>query len=228
MTIRHVATIAIKDRAIQIHNFGGNLRVKLLYWGTGNQRSPAYPGILLDLLRVSGAVGEKEVHRLLRRDKDTDTILRKLVAGEKMRRLLEKQGQVPVLLPSGKERLFGMLFEKQEWLYRGRLYQANQPYMPEEVKLLVWEKTEKERRRFERLRKQMEAGGAIDEARRERIPEDVRTFVWRRDGGRCVTCGNSDNLEFDHIIPVSRGGSSTSKNVQLLCAECNRKKRDHI
>jgi len=74
----------------------------------------------------------------------------------------------------------------------------------------------------------MESGGTIDEARRERIPEDVRTFVWRRDGARCVRCGSTQSLEFDHSIPVSKGGSNTSKNVQLLCAECNRKKRDHI
>jgi hypothetical protein len=56
------------------------------------------------------------------------------------------------------------------------------------------------------------------------IPADVKNAVWRRDGGRCVTCGSNERLEFDHIIPFSRGGSSTYRNVQLLCEPCNRGK----
>jgi 5-methylcytosine-specific restriction endonuclease McrA len=53
-------------------------------------------------------------------------------------------------------------------------------------------------------------------------------FVWRRDQGRCVKCGSQEGLEFDHIIPVSRGGSNTARNLQLLCENCNRSKSDTI
>jgi Holliday junction DNA helicase RuvB len=63
---------------------------------------------------------------------------------------------------------------------------------------------------------------------RESIPEEVRNAVWRRDQGRCVQCGSNEKLEFDHIIPVSKGGSSTARNLQLLCERCNRKKSDQI
>jgi tetratricopeptide (TPR) repeat protein len=56
------------------------------------------------------------------------------------------------------------------------------------------------------------------------IPEAVRHAVWRRDEGRCVKCGNQDRLEFDHIIPLSRGGANTERNLQLLCEQCNREK----
>ena len=66
------------------------------------------------------------------------------------------------------------------------------------------------------------------EAKRTRIPEDVQIFVWRRDQGRCVKCGNRENLEFDHIIPVSKGGSNSARNIQLLCQKCNRTKLDKI
>jgi len=59
---------------------------------------------------------------------------------------------------------------------------------------------------------------------RRAIPEDVRHAVWRRDEGRCVQCGNQESLEFDHIIPVARGGANTERNLQLLCERCNREK----
>ena len=63
---------------------------------------------------------------------------------------------------------------------------------------------------------------------REPIPEEIRFLVWRRCQGKCVKCGSSENLEFDHIIPISKGGSNTERNIQILCATCNRKKSDKI
>jgi hypothetical protein len=53
------------------------------------------------------------------------------------------------------------------------------------------------------------------------IPQDVRAVVWQRDGGRCVDCGADDYLEYDHLIPHSKGGASTVDNVQLRCRRCN-------
>jgi hypothetical protein len=54
------------------------------------------------------------------------------------------------------------------------------------------------------------------------IPTEVKLAVWRRDRGRCVECGSSDNLHFDHVVPFSRGGSSlVAENIQLLCARHN-------
>lgn len=63
---------------------------------------------------------------------------------------------------------------------------------------------------------------------RERIPDDVQIFVWNRDGGRCVKCGTNENLAYDHIIPFSRGGSNTKRNLQILCDSCNSKKGNKI
>jgi len=61
------------------------------------------------------------------------------------------------------------------------------------------------------------------------IPSQVKLEVWQRDKGRCVKCGSTDNLHFDHIIPFSKGGSSLVKeNIQLLCARHNIAKRDKI
>lgn len=63
---------------------------------------------------------------------------------------------------------------------------------------------------------------------RESIPQEVQDRVWRRDGGTCVKCGSQEKLEFDHIIPISKGGANTYRNIQLLCESCNRKKSNHI
>jgi hypothetical protein len=63
---------------------------------------------------------------------------------------------------------------------------------------------------------------------RRRIPKEVRSAVWIRDSGLCVECGADDYLEFDHVIPVSKGGSNTEQNIQLLCRRCNNTKRDRI
>ena len=64
--------------------------------------------------------------------------------------------------------------------------------------------------------------------RSRHIPQSVRDAVWRRAGGKCEQCGSRLNLEFDHIVPFSKGGSNTYRNVQLLCQDCNRHKSDHI
>lgn len=60
------------------------------------------------------------------------------------------------------------------------------------------------------------------------IPRDIRQRVWQKYGGQCAECGAQDYLEFDHIIPVAKGGSNSDANVQLLCRRCNLRKSDAI
>ncbi len=60
------------------------------------------------------------------------------------------------------------------------------------------------------------------------IPQHVKTAVWQRDGGRCVQCGEQTYLEFDHVIPWSKGGASTVENLQVLCRRCNLTKSNRI
>jgi 5-methylcytosine-specific restriction endonuclease McrA len=57
----------------------------------------------------------------------------------------------------------------------------------------------------------------------------VKQEVWKRDQGRCVECGATDELHFDHVVPFSKGGTSlTAENVQLLCARHNLMKSANI
>jgi len=61
------------------------------------------------------------------------------------------------------------------------------------------------------------------------IPSAVKQAVWRRDKGRCVKCGRTDNLHFDHDYPFSRGGTSfLAENIRLLCARHNLEKGNKV
>jgi hypothetical protein len=67
------------------------------------------------------------------------------------------------------------------------------------------------------------------EAHTRLIPSEVKKEVWKRDGGRCVICGETKNLHFDHDLPFSKGGTSISaKNVRLLCMKHNLQKSGKI
>ncbi len=59
------------------------------------------------------------------------------------------------------------------------------------------------------------------ELTRQMIPDHVKLLVWARDGGSCIRCGSESDLQFDHIIPLSRGGGDQADNIQLLCRSCN-------
>jgi hypothetical protein len=56
------------------------------------------------------------------------------------------------------------------------------------------------------------------------IPQHVKIAVATRDGGRCVHCGTTEDLQFGHVYPYSYGGSNTTDNIQLECATCNKRK----
>jgi len=46
-------------------------------------------------------------------------------------------------------------------------------------------------------------------------------------GNRCLGCGRDDvQLTADHIVPVSKGGTSDISNIQPLCKSCNSSKHD--
>jgi hypothetical protein len=105
------------------------------------------------------------------------------------------------------------------------------PATPEEIAARVKHRVIKHLKKQARLRREIECSEKrIDPGQvvREKIPRHVQLFVWQRDQGKCVMCGSRANLEFDHIIPVAKGGSSTERNVQLLCELCNRAKSDSI
>jgi DNA-binding transcriptional ArsR family regulator len=56
------------------------------------------------------------------------------------------------------------------------------------------------------------------------VSASVSAMVLRRDGHACVACSSAENLTMDHIIPVSKGGTSAYGNLQTLCSTCNSSK----
>jgi hypothetical protein len=63
------------------------------------------------------------------------------------------------------------------------------------------------------------------------IPFQMKMRVVRRDNYTCQVCGKhllDNEVEFDHIIPISKGGSSEESNIRLTCFKCNRDKNDLI
>ncbi len=51
-----------------------------------------------------------------------------------------------------------------------------------------------------------------------------RYNILKRDNNECQYCGASKELTLDHLIPKSKGGKSTWKNLVTACKSCNSKK----
>ena len=115
------------------------------------------------------------------------------------------------------------------WVFRDSVVSvADSSSLPsDEVLLRVKHAVLRGDKALKRIEREVEAFENLQrlaDARRERIPDHVRLFVWQRDEGKCVRCGSTERLEFDHIIPIAKGGGSTERNIQLLCEGCNRSK----
>ncbi|MDX6504093.1 MAG: hypothetical protein QOE29_1218, partial [Gaiellaceae bacterium] len=67
-----------------------------------------------------------------------------------------------------------------------------------------------------------------------RVPRAIqrkisRRALFARDDWRCVYCGTkAGRLTLDHVVPRSRGGTSTWTNIVLACVKCNMRKGDRL
>ncbi|MDD4836778.1 MAG: HNH endonuclease signature motif containing protein [Dethiosulfovibrio sp.] len=72
------------------------------------------------------------------------------------------------------------------------------------------------------------------EGQRALMTTKLREMIKTRDNYSCQKCGLSIRdepnllLEIDHIIPLSKGGITSEKNLQTLCWKCNRSKGSRI
>lgn len=64
-----------------------------------------------------------------------------------------------------------------------------------------------------------------DRPMRFAIPQKIQAIVLARQGKTCAYCGDTEGpFDFDHIFPVSKGGTNDPSNLTVACASCNRSK----
>lgn len=118
----------------------------------------------------------------------------------------------------------GRIKERQYWLFRNRWFWDNDQLTEEQVFALLESRDRRQASAIARAHALANTPPDPPRYRRGAVPRDVRDLVWARDGGRCSHCGSVHELQFDHVIPVARGGSNEPENLQILCGPCNRRK----
>jgi 5-methylcytosine-specific restriction endonuclease McrA len=113
------------------------------------------------------------------------------------------------------------------WHFHDCFYWEDEGLNEDDVKALVYQRERRSQQKLQTARSLMRAD---EEGRPTRIPipSDIRRAVFERDGGRCVECNSNFDLQYDHVLPVALGGATTVENLQLLCADCNRRKSDSL
>ena len=108
------------------------------------------------------------------------------------------------------------------WWYLDRFWWEDEGLKAIEVEKRVLQSDLHRKQKSEAVARVREAllGEAPVPLAEEDLSEAVRLAVWRRDRGRCVDCGSGEKVEFDHIVPISQGGSDTEVNVELRCQSC--------
>ncbi len=140
------------------------------------------------------------------------------MSSEQYRQLTESQRRHPVCILCVNERNY--------WYFQDRFHWENEGLQADQVHALLVTKQQRQQGRIERAQAMVAMGGLPQPrgTRRDIIPDDVKQFVFMRDGGRCRHCSSQVELQFDHIIPVAMGGGSSPENLQVLCGPCNRRK----
>jgi hypothetical protein len=138
------------------------------------------------------------------------------LARDEFEAMCNGQQRVPVAV--------GQVGERTFWWFQNRFYWDNDGLAQQEVYALLVTRQQRERQRIQMAQATVAIGAAPRPASRATIPDDVKQFVFARDGGRCRQCGATNDLQFDHVISVALGGGSTADNLQLLCGPCNRRK----
>ncbi len=130
----------------------------------------------------------------------------------------EQQQQPVALLQQGK---------RCYWWFHDCIYWDDDSLLADDVKALVLQRERSAQRKLQTAHSLMRAE---EEGRPTRapVPVEIRRAVFERDGGSCVECDSNFDLQYDHILPVARGGATTVENMQLLCADCNQRKSDSL
>ncbi|GAA2857769.1 HNH endonuclease signature motif containing protein [Paenarthrobacter ilicis] len=115
--------------------------------------------------------------------------------------------------------------ERRYWQFQHRFYWENEGLRSGEIRALLVVKNQRRQQQIDRAQATVAMGAQPRGASARRaIPDDVKQYVWTRDEGQCRACGSTGELQYDHVIPISMGGSNNVENLQILCGPCNRRK----
>ncbi|MFJ6280295.1 HNH endonuclease [Arthrobacter subterraneus] len=118
---------------------------------------------------------------------------------------------------------------RRYWKFRNKCYWENDGLSSDQIYALLVTREQRTQQQIERAQATVAMGATPrTAAARRAIPDDVKQYVWMRDGGQCQSCGSTTELQYDHVIPLAMGGSSTEENLQILCGPCNRYKSSGI
>ena len=118
----------------------------------------------------------------------------------------------------------GRVGERTYWWFQHRFFSDNDGLSQSEIYALLTTRQQRDQQRIAIAQATVSVGGTPQSSSRGAIPDDVKQYVWARDGGHCRSCGSGVELQFDHVIPIALGGSSAADNLQVLCGPCNRRK----
>jgi 5-methylcytosine-specific restriction endonuclease McrA len=58
-------------------------------------------------------------------------------------------------------------------------------------------------------------------------PQEIKDLI-KNSNSRCHYCNSSQEIQIDHYIPLSKGGSHNINNLVVACKECNLAKKDKL
>ncbi len=115
------------------------------------------------------------------------------------------------------------------WFFKGKLIWTNRPARNKDDYHLICLRIEEHvfseddeilrlKKRVSRIRRIIDKD--FQKIKRRQIDDDILAFVLQRDKN-CSRCGAEEELQFDHILPVSKGGNDEPENLRILCMTCN-------
>ena len=181
-------------------------------------------GLLMDQLELIGVVGPNQGSKAREVLVKSEIELEKYLSNY----LKFRTNQLLIFYNENKAEIETLKLELEEKVQEARVKQEKNL-----IRQAILDKERKRNLEKEVLKELIEEGLIFNqfsnnEGKRVPIPQDVMDKVWNRDGGKCVICGSQENLEFDHIIPFSKNGATTYRNMQILCKKCNIQKSNKI
>lgn len=168
-----------------------------------------------------------------RREKLLDEIMEIEITPDLQKRIDKKIKELEVAITTGKDDLRRKLDPIRKQYFEDSVKDFNPEEYPE---FIPKEVEEMSCNIFGHICPVVFVGESITETSEKRrkgryISFKTKIRVVRRDNHTCQECSKhlkDDEVEFDHIIPVSKGGSSEEHNIRLTCYDCNRDKTDKI